>query len=296
PSGDRRRMPGRDGVGDSRGQGRDRIRWRGLRTGVGRHAGGAQEVGTERIRPPRRLGGAGADRPLPQGPRVHHGLPSGRLVRRRCRSRRVAAQAARAAGRRSGGGYRCAAAGRELKMAKTPALNLTLPATSANLGPAFDSAALAMKLHLRIKAEVAPEFSIRAAGRDAGICGQLEPNLILDTYRDVLESHGRQPVPLALTIRNDMPIGKGTGSSAAARLAAISMAVHFGGLKWKDDRILSEAARREKHVDNVAGCWLGGVGLVYPGGAMRLRTRMPWPLLLAVTRETLLTEHSRAIL
>jgi homoserine kinase len=143
---------------------------------------------------------------------------------------------------------------------------------------------------------VAPEYSITATGRDAETCGRVEPNLILETYRDVLESQGRKPHPLALTIANDMPIGKGTGSSAAARLAAIAMAVHFGGLKWKDDRVMAEAARREKHVDNVAACWLGGVALVYPGGAMRLKARAKWPLLLAVTREVLLTEYSRAVL
>jgi homoserine kinase len=182
-------------------------------------------------------------------------------------------------------------------MAKTPPpFAITLPATSANLGPAFDSAAIALRLHLRIRARVAPEFSIDATGRDTEVCGRVEQNLILDTYRDVLQSQGRTPLPLALTIANEMPIGKGTGSSAAARLAAIAMAVHFGGLKWKDDRVLAEAARREKHVDNVAGCWLGGVALVYPGGAMRLKARVRWPLLLAVTPETLLTEHSRAVL
>jgi homoserine kinase len=182
-------------------------------------------------------------------------------------------------------------------MAKTPApLIITLPATSANLGPAFDSAAIALRLQLRIRAEVAQSFSIVAEGRDAGICGQLEPNLILDTYRDVLEGQGQAALPLALRIHNDMPIGKGTGSSAAARLAAIALAVHFGKLKWDDSRILAEAARRERHVDNVAACWLGGVALVYQGGAMRLRTRVKWPLLLAVTKETLLTEHSRAVL
>src|ERR1035438_2137020 len=108
-------------------------------------------------------------------------------------------------------------------MAKTPPpFAITLPATSANLGPAFDSAAIALRLHLRIRASVAPEFSIAATGRDAEICGRGEHNLILETYRDVLESQGRQPLPLALTISNDMPIGKGTGSSAAALLAAIS--------------------------------------------------------------------------
>ncbi len=182
-------------------------------------------------------------------------------------------------------------------MAKTPGpFAMTLPATSANLGPAFDSAAIALRLPLRVRAKSAARFTIQAAGRDADICGRLQPNLILDTYREVLEAEGTEATPLAMEIVNEMPIGKGTGSSAAARLAGIAMAVHFGGIQWTPDRIMSEAARREKHVDNVAACWLGGIAVVYPGGAMRLRTRAKWPLLLAVTRETLLTEHSRAVL
>ncbi len=184
-------------------------------------------------------------------------------------------------------------------MAKTPPpFAITLPATSANLGPAFDSAAIALRLHLRLRAAVAPEYSIAATGRDAETCGCVEPNLILATYREVLDAEGRTPAPLALTISNDMPIGRGTGSSAAARLAAISLAVHFGGLKWRDDRILAEAAGRERHHDNAAACWLGGVALVHPQGALRLRVRVrpKWPLLLAVPSETLLTERSRAVL
>jgi homoserine kinase len=182
-------------------------------------------------------------------------------------------------------------------MAKIPPpFAITLPATSANLGPAFDSAAIALRLHLRLRAAAAPEFSIAATGRDAEICGRVEPNLILETYRQILESEGRRPRPLALTISNAMPIGRGAGSSAAARLAAIALAVHFGGLKWKDERILAEAACRERHFDNAAACWLGGVALVHPHGALRLRARPAWPLLLVVPRETLLTEHSRAVL
>jgi len=182
-------------------------------------------------------------------------------------------------------------------MAKTPPpFAITLPATSANLGPAFDSAAIAIRLHLRLRAAAAREYAIAATGRDAETCGRTEPNLILETYREILQAEGRKPKPLALTISNDMPIGRGTGSSAAARLAGIALAVHFGGLKWKDERVLAEAACRERHFDNAAACWLGGVALVYPDGALRLRARAAWPLLLAVPRETLLTEHSRAVL
>src|ERR687888_488972 len=95
---------------------------------------------------------------------------------------------------------------------------ITLPATSANLGPAFDAAALAMDLGLRIRATRAKVFSIVASGRDADICGKIEKHLILSTYRDVLTEQNKTAPPLALTIHNGFPIGKGFGSSAAARI------------------------------------------------------------------------------
>src|SRR5260370_39901834 len=138
-------------------------------------------------------------------------------------------------------------------MKKHPApLKLVLPATSANLGPAFDSAALALKLHLKIQASVAPEFSIVASGRDREICGRLERNLILETYKDILSSEGKTPLPLAVTVNNQMPIGKGTGSSAAARLSGIALAVDFVGLGWPAHRLMEQASRPEGHPHNLA--------------------------------------------
>src|SRR5205085_8229063 len=129
---------------------------------------------------------------------------------------------------------------------------IRLPATSANLGPGFDCAALALRLHLRIEARVAKEFTIVARGRDAAICSALDRNLILETYRDVLAHERRKVPPLALRITNGIPIGKGCGSSAAARLAGIALAVHFGALRWPAERIVEAAARREGHADNAA--------------------------------------------
>ena len=108
------------------------------------------------------------------------------------------------------------------------ALRLSLPATSANLGPAFDAAALALDLHITIDAKPAAAFSITAAGRDQQICETLENHLILTTYREVLRAEGKKAIPLSLHIDNDIPIGKGCGSSAAARLAGIALANHFG--------------------------------------------------------------------
>jgi len=180
-------------------------------------------------------------------------------------------------------------------------LDLVLPATSANLGPGFDAAAIALGLFLKIRARVAGEFSIDATGRDAEICGRLENHLILTTYREILESQGQPVVPLALRVDNQIPIGKGCGSSASARLAGIALAVHFGGLRWSDGRIVGEASGLEHHPDNAAACWMGGLAVARMSGEAEaqiacITPKGKWPLLLAVPPEPLSTEEARRVL
>src|SRR5450755_1316947 len=180
-------------------------------------------------------------------------------------------------------------------------LELVLPATSANLGPAFDAAALAFELCLKRRAAPADDFSITARGRDPEICGRVENHLILTTYREVLQDSGKRVQPLALEIENQIPVGKGCGSSAAARLAGIALAVHFGRLRWADSRIVYEAARREHHPDNAAACWMGGLAIarISSHGEMQMahvRPKGKWPLLLAVPDESLSTEAARRVL
>jgi len=180
-------------------------------------------------------------------------------------------------------------------------LRLALPATSANLGPAFDAAALAMGFYIKIDASPTKEFSITAKGRDREICGKIEDHLILNTYREVLHSAGKLPMPLALQVANDIPIGKGCGSSAAARLAGIALAVHFGRLRWSDAQIVGEASRREHHPDNASACWMGGLTVARMASESEaqvasIRPKGKWPLLLAVPDESLSTEAARRVL
>jgi homoserine kinase len=179
--------------------------------------------------------------------------------------------------------------------------SISLPATSANLGPAFDAAALALDLALRVRASKAKHFSISATGRDVNVCGRVEGHLILTTYKDVLKSERKSAAPLALTIQNGFPIGKGFGSSAAARLAGIALAVHFGRLRWNSARIIAEASQREHHPDNAAACWMGGVTVARVLGAneaqvMRFVPKGKWPLMLAIPEEALETEKARDVL
>ena len=184
---------------------------------------------------------------------------------------------------------------------KRSGLRLVLPATSANLGPAFDAAALAMDFYIKIDAAPARRFSIAATGRDREICEKLQDHLILNTYREVLEASGRPLIPLGLKIANDIPIGKGCGSSAAARLAGIALAVHFGRLSWTDSQIIGEASRREHHPDNASACWMGGLAVSRMSGAAEaqvagIRPKGKWPLLLAIPEQSLSTEDARRVL
>jgi homoserine kinase len=181
--------------------------------------------------------------------------------------------------------------GKNRPKSRQQSLEIVLPATSANLGPAFDAAALAFSMFLKVQAQPANEFSITASGRDREICGRLENHLILQTYREVLQAEKKTVQPLALRVDNQIPIGKGCGSSAAARLAGIAMAVHFGRLRWTDSRIVYEAAQREHHPDNAAACWMGGLAVaqISADGEAQMacvRPKGKWPLLIAVQRES----------
>jgi homoserine kinase len=187
------------------------------------------------------------------------------------------------------------------KLERPGAFELVLPATSANLGPAFDAAALAFDLSLKLRARAAERFSIVARGRDAEICEKLENNLILSTYREILRAEGKPIQSLALRIENQIPIGKGCGSSAAARLAGIALAVHFGQLRWDDRRIVGEASRLEHHPDNAAACWMGGLAVARMSSETEAQVasivpKGNWPLLLAISEEALSTEKARAVL
>ena len=180
-------------------------------------------------------------------------------------------------------------------------VQIVLPATSANLGPAFDAAALAFSMFLKVQARSAEKFSVVAKGRDREICAQIENHLILKTYKEVLQAEGRPVRPLALRIENQIPIGKGCGSSAAARLAGIALAVRFGRLRWNDSRIVYEAAQLEHHPDNAAACWMGGLAVarVAKDCETQIANVTPkgrWPLLLAVPKESLSTEAARRVL
>lgn len=185
-------------------------------------------------------------------------------------------------------------------MSSAKTFRMRLPATSANLGSGFDAVAVALNFFLEIEAVSAEKFSIAATGQDNEVCSRLNHNLIVDNYSRILAENGKPVTPLAIRMHNDIPLGMGCGSSAAGRLAAIAMAVHFGQLDWSPDRILEEACALEGHPDNAAACWLGGfVAAANEGRAVRVARVEPprtWRAIVALPAESLATSKARAVL
>ena len=179
-------------------------------------------------------------------------------------------------------------------------LRISLPATSANLGPGFDAVGLALSMRLTVEAKVATGFTIEATGRDSDLCGATEQNLILDTYQAILTNARVAVVPLHLKLHNEIPLGMGCGSSAAALLAGVALANHFGTLEMTDEQIVAEASRIEGHPDNVAACWHGGFTVsAQDGDAVQTATFSgdpTWNMLLAVQATSLATKQARALL
>lgn len=139
------------------------------------------------------------------------------------------------------------------------AARVRVPASSANIGPGFDALALGLDLYLECRFESSPELEISASGRDAGLIPTGQDNLIWNTAQRVADHAGRRMPPIRLTIVNDIPIGKGLGSSAAALTAGVVIASQVLELGWDPHKVLDEAARIEGHPDNVAACVLGAI-------------------------------------
>ena len=179
--------------------------------------------------------------------------------------------------------------------------SLRVPASSANIGPGFDALGLALGIHLECRFRAAERLSIEVSGRECESIPTSDENLIWQTALAVAAKQQLRMPPIELRVHNEIPIGKGLGSSAAALTAGVVIADVLLGLNWKPLRILDEAARLEGHPDNVAACTLGSIvaSAIDSGGvarAVRLELPARFGLGVVVPDFDLPTSKARAVL
>jgi homoserine kinase len=141
-------------------------------------------------------------------------------------------------------------------------VRVSVPATSANLGPGFDSLGLALSMRDELTAEVtAGGLEVEVTGAGADDVALDESHLVVRSMRAAFDLMGTQPSGLRLSCTNAVPHARGLGSSSAAIVAGVVLArglVAGGALLADDDALFRLAARIEGHPDNVAPAFYGG--------------------------------------
>ena len=146
---------------------------------------------------------------------------------------------------------------------RTEPVRVRVPATSANLGPGFDSAGLALSLYDDVVVQVRDRgLHVEVTGEGAEYVPRDRRHLVVRSMRTTFERLGGQPPGLEISCTNRIPHSRGLGSSSAAICGAVVAAralVEGGDELLVNDEVLRLADELEGHPDNIAACLRGGV-------------------------------------
>ncbi len=178
-------------------------------------------------------------------------------------------------------------------------LRIRVPASSANLGPGFDSFAVALPILAEFDLRPAKTWSITVEGDGTGVPVDDE-NLFLVSARAAAKSARRELVAQHVTQRSAIPIARGLGSSAAAIVGGAVAANALLGEPFDRRTLLRIASEVEGHADNVAAALYGAFTVALPneGGPVATRLVFPraWRICLLIPGQPLSTEQARAVL
>jgi homoserine kinase len=180
-----------------------------------------------------------------------------------------------------------------------------VPATSANLGPGFDSLGLALTLYDEVEATLTGDgIDIEVVGEGAGELDPGEGHLVVVAMRRAFDRMGApQPAGIRLRCHNRIPHARGLGSSSAAVCAGLLAARALGGpgRDLSDDDVFALATEMEGHPDNVAPCLAGGLTIAWSEGSrlprmVKLRPHAEIRPVVVIPRHRLSTEVARGYL
>jgi len=174
------------------------------------------------------------------------------------------------------------------------------PASTANLGPGFDSLGMALGLHAWIEMAEADETRITLYGYELEGVACDETNLIYQVAQRVFAESGRRIPHLEIAMYSEIPLARGLGSSAAAIVGGMVAANELIGRPLGPDDIFQMAAREEGHPDNVGASLFGGMVVSSWDGERAERIRLTPPpqleALVVIPEFRLSTETARRVL
>lgn len=138
-------------------------------------------------------------------------------------------------------------------------VRVTVPGSSANLGPGFDTLGLALAIHDTVEVEVTESgVEVEVHGEGAEELPTNDSHLVVRAIRAGLRAAGMEAPGLKVVCHNRIPQSRGLGSSAAAAVAGVAAANGLAGFPLSEEQVIQEASVFEGHPDNAAASVLGG--------------------------------------
>ncbi len=184
-------------------------------------------------------------------------------------------------------------------------VRVLVPASSANLGPGFDSMGLALGVVDEYVAMVSedPGVLVEVVGEGEGGVPRDDTHLVVQAMNIAFDQMGGRPPGFVLRCSNVIPHGKGLGSSAAAIIGGmvLARAMVEGGERFTDQDLLTWALVKESHPDNLSAALLGGLTVAWvdehgAAGAITRSVHSSLRCLVAVPPNDLPTKHARVVL
>ncbi|MFD2210514.1 homoserine kinase [Virgibacillus halophilus] len=139
------------------------------------------------------------------------------------------------------------------------AFQIRVPASSANLGPGFDSVGIALDRFLTLDVQKSDSWQFSHHSALLADCPPYEEHLIYQIALQTAGLHGMKMAPHHVAVTSEIPFARGLGSSASAVLAGIELADQICDLRLSKEQILTAATETEGHPDNVAAALFGGL-------------------------------------
>ncbi|PLT34093.1 homoserine kinase [Bacillus sp. V5-8f] len=177
--------------------------------------------------------------------------------------------------------------------------SITVPASTANLGPGFDSIGLALGLYLKLDVHLSDEWEVIPLSAELAVFPSNEENYIISIAKKVASQYGKELHPCRIYISSEIPLTRGLGSSASAIVAGIELADLMGGLQLTKEEKNRHASVFEGHPDNAGASVFGG--LVVGRHTQDKTDLLSFPLadvkvVAVIPNYELLTEDSRNVL
>ena len=149
------------------------------------------------------------------------------------------------------------------------------PATTANMGPGFDSMGMALDIFNTISVGLANEMSISITGQGEGVLSRDADNMVHRGFAAVFQALGKRVPSIALRCHNEIPLRRGLGSSAAAVAGGMVAANVMSNEALPLEELLRLADGIEGHPDNVAPALFGGCQIVIREGPRLVSSSLP---------------------